>query len=36
MRSTDRDARLMDGLYRFNPRRAAGFIANQMQDLLKA
>jgi short-subunit dehydrogenase len=30
-----RDARLMDGLYRFNPGRAASFIANQMQDLLK-
>ncbi len=30
-----RDAKLMDGLYRFNPKRAAGFIANQMQDLLK-
>lgn len=30
-----RDAKLMDGLYRFNPKRAAGFIANQMQDLLR-
>ena len=31
-----RDARLMDGLYRFNPKGAVGFIASQMQDLLKA
>lgn len=28
------DAKLMDRLYRLNPRRAAGFIANQMKDLL--
>jgi NAD(P)-dependent dehydrogenase (short-subunit alcohol dehydrogenase family) len=30
------DAKLMDRLYRLNPRRAAGFIANQMKDLLAA
>lgn len=29
------DARLMDRLYRLDPRRAAGFIAKQMKDLLK-
>jgi NAD(P)-dependent dehydrogenase (short-subunit alcohol dehydrogenase family) len=29
-----RDARLMDALYRLSPRRAAGFIAGQMKDLL--
>jgi short-subunit dehydrogenase len=29
-----RDAKLMDALYRLNPRRASGFIANQMKDLL--
>jgi len=28
------DAKLMDRLYRLSPRRAAGFIANQMKDLL--
>ena len=28
------DAKLMDRLYRLNPRRAAGFIANQMKSLL--
>jgi short-subunit dehydrogenase len=28
------DAKLMDRLYRLNPRRAAGFIAGQMKDLL--
>ncbi len=28
------DSRLMDRLYRLNPRRAAGFIAKQMADLL--
>jgi short-subunit dehydrogenase len=28
------DAKLMDRLYRLNPRRAAGFIAKQMRDLL--
>jgi NAD(P)-dependent dehydrogenase (short-subunit alcohol dehydrogenase family) len=28
------DAKLMDRLYRLNPRRAAGFIARQMKDLL--
>jgi NAD(P)-dependent dehydrogenase (short-subunit alcohol dehydrogenase family) len=28
------DAKLMDRLYRLNPRRAAAFIAGQMQDLL--
>jgi hypothetical protein len=28
------DARSMDRLYRLTPRRAAGFIANQMKDLL--
>jgi short-subunit dehydrogenase len=28
------DAKLMDRLYRLTPRRAAGFIAGQMQDLL--
>ena len=28
------DAKLMDRLYRLNPRRAAGFIAKQMKDLL--
>jgi NAD(P)-dependent dehydrogenase (short-subunit alcohol dehydrogenase family) len=30
------DARLMDRLYRLDPRRAAGFIAKQMKDLLAA
>ena len=30
------DAKLMDRLYRLTPRRAAGFIARQMKDLLKA
>ena len=30
------DARLMDRLYRLSPRRAAGFIARQMKDLLPA
>ncbi len=30
------DAKLMDRLYRLAPRRAAGFIARQMKDLLKA
>ena len=30
------DAKLMDRLYRLNPRRAAGFIANQMKALLAA
>jgi NAD(P)-dependent dehydrogenase (short-subunit alcohol dehydrogenase family) len=29
-----RDAKLMDALYRLSPRRAAGFIARQMKDLL--
>lgn len=29
------DAKLMDRLYRLNPRRAAGFIASQMKDLLR-
>jgi short-subunit dehydrogenase len=29
-----RDAKLMDALYRLNPRRATGFIASQMKDLL--
>jgi short-subunit dehydrogenase len=28
------DAKMMDRLYRLTPRRAAGFIANQMKDLL--
>ena len=28
------DAKLMDRLYRLSPRRAAGFIARQMRDLL--
>jgi NAD(P)-dependent dehydrogenase (short-subunit alcohol dehydrogenase family) len=28
------DAKLLDRLYRIHPRRAAGFIANQMKDLL--
>ena len=28
------DAKLLDGLYRLNPRRAAGFIASQMKALL--
>jgi hypothetical protein len=30
-----RDAKLMDVLYRINPKGAAGFIARQMKDLLK-
>jgi short-subunit dehydrogenase len=30
------DVKLMDRLYRLNPRRAAGFIARQMKDLLRA
>ena len=30
------DAKLMDRLYRLSPRRAAGFIAKQMRDLLKS
>ena len=30
------DAKLMDRLYRLSPRRAAGFIARQMKDLLPA
>jgi len=30
------DAKLMDRLYRLNPRRAAGFIARQMRDLLQS
>ena len=29
-----RDAKLLDKLYRLHPKRAAGFIANQMRDLL--
>ena len=29
------DARSMDALYRANPEGRAGFIANQMRDLLK-
>lgn len=29
------DAKLMDRLYRLNPRRAAAFIAGQMKDLLR-
>jgi hypothetical protein len=29
------DARFLDTLYRLNPRRAVGFIANQMKQLLK-
>jgi short-subunit dehydrogenase len=28
------DAKLLDRLYRIHPRRAAGFIANQMKDVL--
>ncbi len=30
------DAKLRDRLYRLNPRRAAGFVANQMISLLGA
>ena len=30
-----RDARMMDTLYRINPKGAAGFIARQMKDLLR-
>ena len=30
-----RDAKLMDVLYRINPKGAAGFIARQMKGLLK-
>ena len=28
------DAKMLDRLYRLHPRRAAGFLANQMKDLL--